>query len=163
MTIDPDRLATANYVLDVITPGCRLEYARGFFLCWQETWGEGRTRRLRWVPQSRGSDYPSISKRVPFGGTCCCAVMELTRWCRGLPVRPRETWEYWCGRSVGMTPLALQIVTAAGWPETVPCVFCGRPLGRGVEWDHFDRDGWPVGPGCYRTGGCDGKPPEGKG
>lgn len=166
MPCDPARLAVANRVLPLIARSpYALDYARGFWVSWTDPAGRSepqRVRRVRWVAGSRGSDFPRRNApRPPFGGTCCCATMELTRWCAGRPVRPLETWEYWCSPVVGMDPGVLPILTGAGWPVMVPCVFCRRPLGKGSGWDHYDRAGWPVGPGCYHGRGCGGRPPAG--
>lgn len=153
---DTTRLQQANAILTTYAPGCRLATGNHglLFFCWP---GHGG-KRVRWVPWSRGSDYPSVSRKLPFGGTCTVATMELTRWVRGLPVRPLGMWRYFCSQTVGMTGKALELAIAAGWPEQVPCVFCGRLLGKDVGYDHYDRDGHPVGPGCWHTDGCTGKP-----
>jgi hypothetical protein len=151
------RLEQANAILDTYAPGCRLVTERGrVYFAWTDF--RKKVCRLLWVPVRRGSDYPSISNRVPFGGTCTVATMELYRWVRGGRVRPLGMWRYFCSKPVGMTPKALEAATAAGWPVQVPCVFCGRLLGDGVGYDHYDRDGYPVGPGCWYSEGCSGKP-----
>ncbi len=160
MTAD-ERLAAANEILATYSQTCRLEFGKNG-LCFSWLGHEAVKRRYRWVPQSRGSDYPSISYKVPFGGTCTVATMELTRWVRGLPVRPIGMWEYFCSKTVGMSGKALELAKTHGWPAQVPCVFCGRLLGGGISYDHYDRKGWPVGPGCFHGQGCGGNPAEKK-
>lgn len=151
--MDASRLVAANAILAAYAPACRLEYDRGVYFAWTDFRGD--PHRLRWVPRSRGSDYPSISYRVPFGGTCTVATMELTRWVRGMPVRPLGMWEWFCSKTVGMTPRALELATAAGWPVTVPCVMCGRHVGNGVRYDHYDHAAVEApGPGCWYGDGC---------
>lgn len=148
-TDEPARLAAANEILAAFARGCRFEWeaGRGLVFCWTDY--HGKPRRVNWRPQSRGSDYPSIYHKVPFGGTCCVATMELSRWVRGLPVRALGMWEYMCSKTVGMNPQALELAKAHGWPVTVPCVFCGRQLGSGVRYDHYDHDeAKQPGPGC---------------
>jgi hypothetical protein len=76
--VTAERLERANAILRVYASECCLEYSRGFYLKWTDFRGE--SHRLRWVPNGRGSDFPTISRKVPFGGPCCCATMELTRW-----------------------------------------------------------------------------------
>src|SRR5579864_4431094 len=134
--MDPERLQQANAILATYAPKCRLEYSRGVYFAWTDYKGIGH--RLKWMPNSRGSDFPTISNKVPFGGTCCVATMELTRWIRGTPVRPLSIWRQFCSDTVGMNPEAFKLATAFGWPEQVPCVFCKRLVGNGVPWDHFD-------------------------
>lgn len=152
------RLREANAVLRLMGSRTQLEDGPGGLAAvW--TGPGGKPRRARWVPRSRGSDYPSCSDRLPHGGTMTVATMELTRWVRGIPIRPLGTWERWCGPQVGMKPAVLDAVRAMGWPAQVPCVFCGRLLGAGVPWDHFDHRKYPVGPGCWYTEGCRGEPP----
>lgn len=156
MTIDPKRLEQANAILATYSRGSRLEYAKGLYFCWSDH--NGKPRRLKWVPQSRGSDYPSISYKVPFGGTCTVATMELTRWVRGLPVRPLGMWVCFCSKTVGMSGKALELAKQFGWPEQVPCVMCGRLVGGGVRYDHYDHDKIKhPGPGCWWGEGCQAK------
>lgn len=148
-----DRLAAANAILATYSPRSRLESAKGLYFCWADHKDE--SRRLKWVPQTRGSDYPSISYKVPFGGTCTVATMELTRWVRGLPVRPLGMWAYFCSKIVGMNGKALELATAFGWPKQVPCVMCGQLLGGDVGYDHYDHDELKQpGPGCWYGEGC---------
>lgn len=152
---DPKKLEQANAILVTFAPSCRLEYAHGLYLAWTDFRGE--KKRLRWVPNNRGSDFPTINHKVPFGGTCCCATMELTRWVRGLPVRPLGMWRYFCGKGVGLPPKALELAIEFGWPEQVPCVMCGRFVGNGVDYDHYDHATLKQpGPGCWYTEGCKG-------
>lgn len=151
------RLEQANAILRTYAPECRLEQSSGLYLAWTDF--RGTKHRKKWTPQSRGSDFPSIYNRVPFGGTCCCATMELTRWVRDLPVRPLGMWKHFCSKTVGMQPDALKLAAEYGWPKQVPCVMCGRLLGDGVPYDHYDHDTLEhPGPGCWYTEGCQTRP-----
>ncbi len=154
--MNTERLRQANAILKVYASQCRLEWDHGIYIAWTDH--NDKPHRLRWFPNSRGSDFPTISDRVPFGGTCCCATMELTRWVRGLPVRPLSMWQGFCSKTVGMNPEALRLAIEFGWPEQVRCVFCRRLVGNGVPWDHYDLKGYAVGPGCWYTEGCKGQP-----
>lgn len=150
--IDPARLAAANAILAAAEPGCRIEYARGFHLCWTDS--RGVNQKWHWFPQSAGSDFPRIYKRVPFGGTGCVIVSELVRWVRGSPVRPLRVWRYWCGPLVGIEPHAAELAEAAGWPEDVPCVMCGKTIKPTERFDWYSSRGHKPGPGCWYGDGC---------
>lgn len=149
--IVPTRLEQANSILAFVHKGMRFEAGRnGLVLCWTNYKGE--PCRKRWVPLSRGSDYPSI-RGLPFGRTRTQAVMELSRWARGIPVRPVGMWRRYA--AVGGSPTCLDVARVAGWPERVPCVFCGRLLGNGVAYDLYDNDELKhPGPGCWYGEGC---------
>ncbi len=145
----PERLAAANEILAAYSPGSSLAVGtNGMYFCWLDY--KDRPQRQRWVPRTRGSDWPSI-RHLPFGGTHTNATMELYRWVRGTPVRPISMWR-------SFSPIVRELVAKHGWPETVPCVFCGRQVGNGIGWDHYHRKGYLVGPGCWYTEGCKGKP-----
>lgn len=111
------RLEQANAILAIFSPKSRLEYSRGIYFKWIDY--KGISHRLKWVGRSRGSDFPTISEKLPFGGTCCNATMELVRWVRGDHVRPLSTWRQFVKH--GMNPQVLELATKFGWPEQVPC------------------------------------------
>jgi hypothetical protein len=147
--MNAERLIQANEILAAFSPGSCLEFGdNGMYFRWIDY--KGKSNRQRWVPRIRGSDWPSI-RHLPFGGTHTNATMELYRWVRGEHVRPISMWK-------SFSPVVRDLAAKHGWPETVPCVFCGRQVGNGIGWDHFDRKGWPVGPGCWYDAGCKGKP-----
>lgn len=143
--IDPDRLGLLKAVVAAGWPGIEVWYDRGFWFSWPDGRG-GRTAK-RWVASYRGSDFPKWSHEKPAGGTWCRVVTQLMRWCRGRPVIPLRCWRYWCGPAVGVKPEVLRLVAAAGWPEVVPCIACGRPIGPDERFDEYGRGGVD-GPGC---------------
>jgi hypothetical protein len=151
--MDLIRLQQANQIIATYAPHCAFVAVRNsLYFAWQVA-GEKEKRIKRWVPRTRGSDYPSI--RTPFGGTCTRATMELYRWIRGGRIRPLGYWRFTCSKPVGMNPKAAELAASFGWPEQVPCVFCGRLLGNGVRYDHYDRKDHDAGPGCWYGQGCE--------
>jgi hypothetical protein len=64
-------------------------------------------------------------------------------------------WEYYCSKTVGMNPEASRLAKEFGWPVQVPCVMCGRLVGGGVSYDHYDHEAVKEpGPGCRWGEGC---------
>lgn len=142
MTIDPQRLAVAQAAVAAIQSGVSLTWQSGFWFQWT---ARGKTVRRKWVAMSRGSDFPVWSDKAPWGGTCCHVFTQLMRWVRGEAVVPLRCWRYWV--EIGVSPQALELVAAAGWPEVVPCVFCGRLIQPAERFDDFNFEGH-TGPGC---------------
>lgn len=145
-----DRLEQANEMLRLFSECSKLEYERGIYFVWTDC--KGNVSRKRWVPTEYGSDYPSVHRILPFGGTCTRATMELTRWVRGIPVRPIEMWHSFV-RTGGASSI-IETAKRIGWPQQVPCVMCGRLVGDGIAWDHYDHRPYKPGPGCYYGEGC---------
>ena len=80
----------------------------------------------RWM--TRGQDFYPVWKRMwSGGGTSMTALSQLVRWCKGAPVLSLSTWRYWCSSTVALLELGqIKPIEAAGYPESVPCVLCGR-------------------------------------
>lgn len=107
----------------------------------------------RWM--TRGQDFYPVWKRMwSGGGTSMTALAQLVRWCKGAPVLPLSTWRYWCSSNVALLDLeCIKPIEAAGYPESVPCVLCGRLLGTGMALDWWHLDG-VSGPCCSMRSGC---------
>jgi hypothetical protein len=144
-----NRLDQANQILKLIRPDAFLQWNKGIYFCWTDY--KGVDNRKRWVPSYRGSDYPSV-RNLPFGGTCTRATMELTRWVRGMPVRPISMWNRFV--NTGGVQAVLETAERIGWPKQVPCVMCGRLVGDNVNWDYYDHKPYQPGPGCWYGEGC---------
>lgn len=146
------RLNTANEVLAIIANDTKLvRKCGGWFVEWSRSNEEQLSRR--WSVRS-GSHYPPWYRHWGHGGTCALALYQLVRWVKGLPVVPLSTWRYWGGKNVYLAreygERVNSILADAGWPETVPCVLCGRDLRTAEDW--WDLDG-VVGP-CCSFGRC---------
>jgi hypothetical protein len=142
--VNPDRFVVLQQVVAAISPHVTVRYDRGFRFAWERS---GVRVERRWVSQSGSPDYPVWYRERPSGGTWCRAVYQLIRWCRGQTVESLRCWRYWCGPTVKLNPTALDLVTAAGWPELVPCIGCGRVIQPGDGQDWYSRD-HTDGPGC---------------
>lgn len=142
--IDPHRLEVAQAVLAAVHPNARMWWDRGFWFGWSS---RGVNVQKRWVASSEGSDFPKWSDKAPWGGTTCRVLTQLMAWCRHQPVIPLRCWRYWCSPTVNLNPKALGIVAAAGWPEVVPCIGCGRGIRPHERFDEYSR-GKVHGPGC---------------
>lgn len=146
----PERLEQANQILKLYSPRARLEYSGRMYFVWEDH--NGKLNRYSWTPQSRGSDYPSISDRLPFGGTCTRATAELIRWCLAKPIQPIGIWKNFV--KTGGVSKVFELATEFGWPKQVPCVMCGRLVGDGVSYDCYTHKPYEPGPGCYYGEGC---------
>lgn len=147
--INPDRLKVMQDLMPFFEKSLTVRFDRGFRFSWDSF---DRSRRELLWRQRRGSHYPMSYRPLPFGGTGVLIISQLIRWVRELPVAPLACWHGWCSETIGFAKAALPIVIQAGWPEEVPCIFCGKQLGRG-RWDWFDyRDGL-AGPGCHHSQG----------
>lgn len=136
------RLEQANRVLKAIDTSYKIEKTGGgLFLSVHDN-----SERFKWVAAFHGSDFPKGFNNMPFGSTRARAVTELIRWIKGDNVRPLDYWQETV--KVGFSPKVVDVAKEIGWPETVPCVNCGRQVGKGTGWDHYDND--VVGPGCLR-------------
>lgn len=148
--IDAERLSQSQQILAAFAPHVRMWWNRGFFFGWHVN---GVVVQKRWKSMSKGSDYPTWYNERPFGGTAFQACTQLMRWARRKPVLPLRTWRYWCGDSVGMNAEAARLAESFGWPESVPCIFCGKAITPQDRLDWFSFNG-ADGPGCYYTPEC---------
>lgn len=149
------QLKIANQILELFEPNTRIERRPGgFFVVWQTYQGEKITRRFSTF--SGGSFYPVWHRKWGHGGTCCVALTQLVRWLQGKSVLPLSTWQYWCGDSVQLIKgdkahFALNLLSEAGYPNQVVCVFCGQVP---IQWDWYYIKGQMEGCGCYCGTGC---------
>lgn len=152
MTAALTKIDAANIVLGLIAPTTAITRERGG---WYVSWTVREKLIGRRWSTSRGSFFPPWYRRWGHGGTCCAALAQLIRWCRGQPVLPLSTWEYWSGERIRLGrergPEIVQILRSAGWPETVPCVLCGETIQGGMDWWCLDR---VSGPCCSMRSGC---------
>lgn len=143
MKVDPLKLAAARRVVRLMTPHVELTTGGGYWFSWAEA---GRPVRLRWAVRGSG-DYPVWYSRRPAGGTWCQAAGQLVRWLSGRPHLPLRVWRHWEGPVVKIGDGVAAELAAAGWPEDVPCVKCGRPITPRDEFDWYSHQPHP-GPGC---------------
>lgn len=118
------------------------------------------TERWRDVDASIRSDglwLANSGKPRPFCGTEEQAIVQLIRWARGLPRRPRDWWWYVTGPGVrlGGFPLLEAVVKSSYFADeaAVSCVRCGKRDPR----DWWSLDGL-TGPACRHVT-SDGCPP----
>lgn len=154
---DTSKLAAANRILEIIAPSTRIERrTNGWYITWTRFRGASMSRR--WATRGQ-SFYPVWHRHWGHGGTCTTALSQLVRWCAGKPVLPISTWKYWTGKTVAMGrergPEIVQILTEAGYPQSVDCVLCGNQIVGGLDWWHLDG---VSGPCCGWTSGCRQKP-----
>jgi hypothetical protein len=144
------RIAAANEMLRIFSPELRLAL---------------RDSRIRVIADWNDQDQPAIlngcgerlrhTRKLGCGGTVSQAVGQLVRWIRGDTRLPRDTWEYWCGKTVYLAgergPELLATLDASGYcePEKTCCVLCGNP--RIGDWWSLDK---VVGPCCGWRSGC---------
>lgn len=134
----------ANRVLKEIDKHYEIEKVGGSIYLTIEN---GEHKNLwKWTLASKGSDFPKMFDRMPFGSNRARAVTELTRWIKGDNVRPMDYWQD--SLKIGFSPTIIPVLQEIGWPVTVPCVNCGRQVGGDIVWDHYDNDN--VGPGCIQ-------------
>lgn len=154
MPVDPIRLEQANAIIATFAPYATLSWDRGIWVSWTD-W-RGNPIKRKWKPISAGSDYPCWKRDWGLGGTCTQALAHCIRWAKSEPVFPLGCWEYWCGPSVGLChgkqPNAATVAASFDWPLQVPCGYCGKMVGNGVNWDWYDYAGYR-GPAC--NPGCE--------
>lgn len=139
--IHPDRIPAANAALHCFAEGTTLKVAGGrVFVCWHQY---DRTKvRKQWM--TRGQDfYPVWHRTWGHGGTASTALAQLVRWVQGRPVLPLSTWRYWSSERILLAgnrgPVMVAALKQAGYPESSPCVLCGRDLGStGFDWWSLD-------------------------
>lgn len=150
------KLETANRVLNTFACGARIEHRQGvgggFYVHWPNFRGGEYVKRWH----ARGQDfYPTWSSKWCGGGTSCTALSQLIRWLRGEPVLPIGTWRHWGSERVKLvSPDAIELLLAGGYPEKTPCVLCGGEI-KTMDW-------WSLngvsGPCCGWDTGCRQKP-----
>lgn len=108
---------------------------------------------LRWDAYG-GSHFPSWSHSAPWGGTWSSVLDMLAKAIQGKPVWPLRTWDYLvnppCLLGGGHRAAAiLEAVRATSWPESVPCLLCGKQINRvGDWWTIGAKKNRVSGPGC---------------
>lgn len=145
------RLKTANRITALITGdyGVNLIDNNSYIVVHWIDW-KNRPMQRQWMTP-KGSDYPSWSDKLPVGGTTIKAISNLVNWVRDFPCLPIQTWEYWCGDSVGMKPKEeiLSILRESDYPKELKCAFCGS-AGGSFDWYDFAQGHKYSGLGCYR-------------
>lgn len=142
MTLDQ-----AQAIFDAIRLGVTVSRANGrVYLAWVF---HHTPRRYRW-DDKEGSHFPTWSKKAPWGGTVTTCFDMIARAVQGKPVFPLGTWRYLisgpCGLCKNNPQPLLDALTAANWPEEVPCILCGKPLTSCGDW-------WAIGEGRKRKSG----------
>lgn len=145
-----ERIEVANKVLADFSIASFERRENGWYVSWDGYGSNGKVSR-RW--QTRGQDfYPVWSSIYPGGGTSCTALSQLIRWCGGKPVLPLATWTYWSGERVKLlSPAAVELLRAGGYPEVAKCVLCGAEIHGGMDWWSLNGDS---GPCCGWKSGC---------
>jgi len=143
------RLQVANQVLASFSASWIERRSGGWYVAWRDS--IGRLRSKRW--QTSGQDfYPTWHRLWPGGGTACTAMSQLIRWLRDQPVLPLASWKGWSNPRIGLLPgNVVETLRRNGYPESVPCVLCGEPMTRGIDWWH---SGGISGPCCSWLSGC---------
>lgn len=144
--IEEKKLKAANETLEIFAPGSKLLWipGRGLHLEWKR--GENTICR-RYQLLNRSSHYPIWHKKWPHGGTACLALFQLVRWLQDKPCLSIRQWRYWAGNPVRLGDHRMvDILLAAGYPEAVECVFCGRQIVGQFDWFN---DGSLSGPGHW--------------
>ena len=133
-------LQQCQAVADALRPGITLDVARGrVHLSWANYRGE--SHRYRWdAPE--GSHFPTWSNKFPPDGTLTTAFDLLIRRFQGKPSVPLGTWRYLIDGPAKLASVrgtaVITALVAAGWPEEVPCILCGKTLTSCGDW-------WTVG------------------
>ena len=125
-----DRIRDASLILKAMSPEYELTWGRGrvFFFC---TLRDGTLWRRQWQSVSAGSFYPKW--RTPnHGGTWEVCAAQLVRYITKRPYLPLGWWKQ--AVRVGMSPKVLEAAQSVGWPESFPCVHCGKVLETGYDW-----------------------------
>ncbi len=122
----------------------------------------GKSVRKQWM--TRGQDfYPVWHRSWAHGGTATTALAQLVRWIQGRPVLPMRSWQHWMSETVLLGrergPQILASLRNAGYPESAPCVLCGRDVASS-SFDWWSLDG-VSGPCCHYNdeAGCRQKAP----
>jgi hypothetical protein len=151
--IIPERLAQVQAILAMFAPDATVEWESGFWWTFVVQY-QDKPVRFKWVAQSAGSDFPRAREKVPHGGTFCRVATVLMAWARGAPVVPRRCWDYWFSIGLGRngqgkdtSPQMAEYLIAINWPESVPCIGCGRIIPPTDRFDEYTR-GRITGPGC---------------
>jgi hypothetical protein len=124
-----ERITKAQSILSTLST-YRIEVIRGrvvfsFLTPDHKIWSR------RWKACSSGSFYPVW--RAPYhGGTFEVCLAQLARYVNGKPHLPMGWWKR--AVAVGCDDKVLAAATAAGWPESFPCVHCGKELTTGYDW-----------------------------
>lgn len=156
--VDMERFEIVKRVVETMQPGVTVTYDRGFWFHWTSRYSQ-KSYRHKWIPQ-KGNQYPA-NHVFPWGGTMCLLITQMIRWAKHMPVVPLSVIDHWFGPKVQLGDTqAFELICFAGWPESVNCVMCGRPLTDRRDW--YDWSGIGVncsGLGCHSSVGCQGKPP----
>jgi hypothetical protein len=138
--IHPERIPAANAALDCFAAGTTLEIDRGrVFVCWER---RGTFPRKQWM--TRWTDfYPVWYRQWGHGLSASTALAQLVRWIQGRPVLPLSTWRYWASDGARLAgehgPEMVAALEQSGYPESAPCVLCGRDLGNTqLDWWRLD-------------------------
>lgn len=128
-----DRLSNAQTILTAMS-NYRIELKRGrvVYSC---NLPNGKKWSKQWQSVSQGSFYAKW--RPPYhGGTFEVCLAQLARYVTGKPHLPMGWWKR--AVSVGMAKEVLDAAMAAKWPESFPCVHCGKELITGYDWWSLD-------------------------
>lgn len=143
-----NKLSIANAILGIIAESTIIiRKSNRWYVRWTQYSGSDVFERPYATP--RGSHYPSWHRYWGHGGTCAYALNQLVRWVRGQSVLPLSTWRYWTGESVALGrsrgPEIVEMLAAGGYPQSVPCVLCGKQIERAGDWWSLDKI---EGPSC---------------
>lgn len=131
-----------NAIAQAMNSGVMFELVRGWvYLSWDFGYG---SQRRRWDARN-GSHYPSwYRKHAGWGGTQTAVFDQMVRAVLGKPIVPFSSWRYWVNGAPKLCSdrgdVVLDAVAKTGWPETVPCVLCGKQINSVGDW-------WCVGEG----------------
>lgn len=115
--INPDRLTTANKVIDAILPNRGFNISlknRKLYLDYIGYNDKNKSILVRLRKNSLIFQY----RRLPLGFTHESAIGLLVRWIRDEPCRDIKIWERWCSEGIGMKPKSIiDILVEAGYPQ----------------------------------------------
>lgn len=144
-----ERLDAANAALAGFAQGTTIEVLGGRVFV---RWSSHRRGNVRKQWMTRGQDfYPVWHRKWGHGGTATTALAQLVRWIQGRPVLPMRSWRHWMSETVSLGrdrgPQILLALSNGGYPESSPCVLCGRDVAAS-SFDWWSLDG-VSGPCCH--------------
>lgn len=146
--ITPEQCNSISIAMDA---GVTFELVKGWvYLSWD--YGFGPQRR-RWDARE-GSHFPSWHRRhAGWGGTSSSVFDQMVRAVQGKPVVPLDTWQYWIEGPAklcsGHGVKILAVVASTGWPDSVPCILCGKQIKSVGDWWTIGEKGKRIsGPSC---------------
>lgn len=148
--INCQRLQVSNQVLALMAKGIAFSVSNNKIYIEWDSYSAGKRKRKLYTPNNRASFYSS--HRLPTGGTVDTAINQLWRWIKNKPCLPLGAWRMWTNPEGGFkigAPEIVDILSAAGYPETGKCCICGADLKeKGFTW-YYSQKPRVEGAGCW--------------